>query len=274
MRASPQPTPTAVSVPLRPSRPVVVALYVLFAAEVGRTLPTIEAGMLGVYLGLFGLFLALFTLVLWRPALPGLLLRLYFLVQCAVVAALLVPDPTIDHVTTLFVMLSYQAALVFDGYERWAWVALIVTLTGAVLMLFLGVLQGLALAPVTMAVGIVLPAYVAANQDLQAAQADSQALLAALEERHRRLQSYAGQVEELAAIEERDRLARELHDSVSQVLFSIILHIRSTRILLERDAARVGPQLRLIQDLAQQALAGMRGMIEDLRPESSSGPTT
>ena len=248
---------------------MVVALYVLFAAEVGRTLPVVDAGVLGVYLGLFGLFLALFTLVLWGPALPLLLLRLYFLVQCAVVVALLVPDPTIDHVTTLFVMLSYQAALVFEGYERWVWVALIVTLTGAVLMLFLGVLEGLALAPVTMAVGIVLPAYVAANQDLQAAQANSQALLAALEERHRRLQSYAGQIEELAAIEERDRLARELHDSVSQVLFSIILHIRSTQILLARDAARVGPQLRLIRELAQHALAGMRGVIEELRPESA-----
>jgi two-component system NarL family sensor kinase len=80
--------------------------------------------------------------------------------------------------------------------------------------------------------------------------------------------------------EERNRLARELHDSVSQTMFSIILNIRSTQILLERDPAQVRAQqvraqqvrtqLEQLQKLTQSALAQMRSLIAQLRPGDSA----
>jgi signal transduction histidine kinase len=82
------------------------------------------------------------------------------------------------------------------------------------------------------------------------------------------LQSYAGQVEELAAVEERNRLARELHDSVSQTIFSITLNTRAAQILLERNPAGVKPQLEQLQKLTQNALVQMRSLIAQLRPKS------
>jgi signal transduction histidine kinase len=91
-------------------------------------------------------------------------------------------------------------------------------------------------------------------------------MLGELQDTHRQLQAYADQVEELAAMEERNRLARELHDSVSQTLFSIVLHTRSAQILLERDPPRIRPQLQRLQELTQNALAQMRGLIAQLRP--------
>ena len=93
-------------------------------------------------------------------------------------------------------------------------------------------------------------------------------MLAELEATHRRLKTYAGQVEELAALEERNRLARELHDSVSQTIFSLILNARSAQMLLERDPARVRSQLEQLQELAQSALGEMRGLIAQLRPRN------
>jgi signal transduction histidine kinase len=115
-------------------------------------------------------------------------------------------------------------------------------------------------------VGIVFPAYVAITQEIDAGQRKQQALLNELQEANRQLTAYAGQVEELSAIQERDRLARELHDSVSQTIFSISLHSRATRILLERDPGRLRPQLHQLQLLTQNALAEMRSLIADLRP--------
>ena len=79
-------------------------------------------------------------------------------------------------------------------------------------------------------------------------------------------------MEELAAIEERNRLARELHDSVSQTMFSIILNVRSTQVLLQRDPTRLRPQLETLQKLAQSALVEMRSLIAQLRPKPNNYP--
>jgi signal transduction histidine kinase len=75
-------------------------------------------------------------------------------------------------------------------------------------------------------------------------------------------------VDELAALRERNRLARELHDSVSQAVFSIVLAVRSAQLMREREPDRVEEQLALLQELTQNALARMRAFIADLRPRS------
>ena len=245
-----------------------IAIYLAFVAEVARTLTSPKIGDLSVwYLALFLPLILLFTAVLLRPGIHRGLLHLYFLVQSAIVLVLLSLNPQLDFVTTLFVLLSYQAALVFTGPTRWMWVGILVLLTPGSLTFYLG-LKGLALGLVTMAFGIVLPAYVTVIEETEMARAKSQAMLDELQETHQQLQSYADQVEELAAMDERSRLARELHDSVSQTMFSIVLNTRSTQILLERNPDRVRPQLEQLQELTQNALAEMRGLIAQLRPKN------
>ena len=96
-----------------------------------------------------------------------------------------------------------------------------------------------------------------------------QALLADLQQANQQLTESAAQVEELSAIQERNWLARELHDSVSQTMFSISLHTSAARIILERDPARLKPQLAQLQALTHNALAEMRGLIADLRPHEN-----
>ena len=96
----------------------------------------------------------------------------------------------------------------------------------------------------------------------------SESLLVELEDTHRKLQEYAVQAEELAAVEERNRLARELHDSVTQTIFSMTLAAESSRILAERDPSKVDAELERLQDLAKGALAEMRALIHQLRPTS------
>ncbi len=71
-----------------------------------------------------------------------------------------------------------------------------------------------------------------------------------------------------ASLEERQRLARELHDSVSQALYGISLGTRTAKTLLERDPARVGEPLEYVSGLAEAGLAELRALIFELRPES------
>jgi signal transduction histidine kinase len=76
--------------------------------------------------------------------------------------------------------------------------------------------------------------------------------------------------QELAAVEERQRLARELHDSVTQAIFSMGLYARAAQMTLEREgvdpSGRAAENVRQLVELAQGSLAEMRALIFELRP--------
>jgi PAS domain S-box-containing protein len=72
----------------------------------------------------------------------------------------------------------------------------------------------------------------------------------------------------LAAGDERAHLARELHDSVTQALFSMTLITRSIEVLLGRDPDAAAEKIATLRDLQRDALAEMRALIFELRPGS------
>jgi len=73
---------------------------------------------------------------------------------------------------------------------------------------------------------------------------------------------------EKVALEERQRLARDLHDSVSQAVYGIALGARSAMELLSKDPAQVREPLEYVLRLSAAALAAMRALIFELRPEA------
>jgi signal transduction histidine kinase len=76
---------------------------------------------------------------------------------------------------------------------------------------------------------------------------------------------------EEARTAERSRLARDLHDSVSQALFAGTLRARTAQNVLERSGADVpglGEELAVLRDLVSAALAEMRALIFEMRPEA------
>jgi PAS domain S-box-containing protein len=85
-------------------------------------------------------------------------------------------------------------------------------------------------------------------------------------ERDRLEQGLRRQAAELASSEERAHLARELHDSVTQALFSMTLLSRSIELLLDRDPSQVTGKLVALRELQRDALAEMRALIFELRP--------
>lgn len=95
---------------------------------------------------------------------------------------------------------------------------------------------------------------------------------AALAMRHARL---AEQSRELAVVEERTRIARDLHDAVSQTMFAAHLVASTLRKTLESEACDDHPviegqrtQARQLERLTQGALAEMRQLMLELRPEA------
>jgi signal transduction histidine kinase len=71
---------------------------------------------------------------------------------------------------------------------------------------------------------------------------------------------------ELAALRERHRLARDIHDSVIQSLYSITLAARTALLAPDQTSGEARAPMKYIIELAQEAMAEMRGFISDLRP--------
>ena len=174
--------------------------------------------------------------------------------------------PEFDFLILLYVLLSAQASLVFGERMRWAWVGVFVLLSGGSLIYYLGAARGLSLTLTTIAGEIVIPSFMIVSRENETARRRSQALLAELKETNQRLQLYASQAEDLAGLQERNRLARQLHDTISQMIFSILLTIRSAQVLLDLDPARVPEQLDNLQALTGEALAQLRSLIARLHP--------
>jgi signal transduction histidine kinase len=71
---------------------------------------------------------------------------------------------------------------------------------------------------------------------------------------------------ELSAVEERNRLARDLHDSVVQKLFGVALAARSASALLDRSPADARTQVERLGQLTEDAIAELRSLVFQLRP--------
>src|SRR5947209_8499490 len=86
--------------------------------------------------------------------------------------------------------------------------------------------------------------------------------------RERELRILYEQTQELVSLQERQRLARELHDSVSQALYAIGLGAHTAREALESDPEQAMASIDYVLTLAEAGLAEMRALIFELRPDS------
>ncbi len=130
-----------------------------------------------------------------------------------------------------------------------------------------GVLQALALALVYSALSAFLAAYIWTSRQTMAIQAGQVALSKDLRDANIKLEDSARTVQQLATSRERQRLARELHDSVTQTIFSMTLATQTARMSMKKDGQQVAAQLDRVEYLAQSALSEMQVLVSQLAPE-------
>ena len=106
----------------------------------------------------------------------------------------------------------------------------------------------------------------------QRANREVERLVTELQSANDKLRQYADQVEELATLKERNRLAREIHDSLGHYLTVVIVQIEAAMALIEKDRERSLDGLRKAQGLAQKGLAEVRESVAVLRaPRTEAG---
>jgi signal transduction histidine kinase len=99
----------------------------------------------------------------------------------------------------------------------------------------------------------------------RAAHAETERLATELREANRQLREYAAQAEELATAEERNRLAREIHDGLGHYLTGINMQIQAGRAMLDHDRGVALDALDKAQALAQEGLTEVRRSVAALR---------
>jgi signal transduction histidine kinase len=182
----------------------------------------------------------------------------YFVVQALLLTVLTVLAHGSDIFGLLFFTLGIQAVLTWPSRISIAWVVLFYVLDTGVALIYRGqagvvnVLFNAALFALTFV-------FAKSLRDTEIARSQNQQLLEELRIAQR-------QVQELAVAEERNRLARELHDSVKQQVFATIMQLGAARVLLDRDADAARTHLLEAEQLAQQSGAELSLLIHELRP--------
>ncbi|GHO89474.1 sensor histidine kinase [Dictyobacter formicarum] len=94
-----------------------------------------------------------------------------------------------------------------------------------------------------------------------------------LEAAHTRLLEYIPQVEELSAVRERNRIAREIHDTLGHSLTLLAVQLETVAQLEERGGVGLHEELLEARHVAKACLAEVRHSVEALRPDAATaGP--
>ncbi len=98
-----------------------------------------------------------------------------------------------------------------------------------------------------------------------AARSEVQRLATDLREANHRLAEYAAQVEELATMRERNRVAREIHDNLGHYLTVVNVQIEAAKTVMESQPDKAQDALQKAQNLTQEGLAAVRRSVSALR---------
>lgn len=194
--------------------------------------------------------------------------HVYLALQAVLVVALGSMRPFLDVSSALFILLSIQATRSLSPKTALTWNILFVILLTGTMILGAGLLEGVVIGMLIIAIGIFMVSYDLLYTQTQADQAESQRFLDELKEAHLQLQEFASVAEELTAANERSHLVRELHDSVGQMIFSATLITSSAQVLVEKDPSRVSEQLDRLREITGNALSELRSLIDQLRPKA------
>ena len=121
----------------------------------------------------------------------------------------------------------------------------------------------------TLPIVVFIAIYVTLYSRQSEARARAQALLEDLQVANRQLADYAAQVEDLSIANERQRMARELHDTLSQGLAGLILQLEAADAHLSQNHPQRAQEIvQQAMERARATLSEARQAIGDLRQES------
>jgi signal transduction histidine kinase len=246
--------------------------YLIYVAVIARAIgwnqETAPIPMtIWILLAIFGVILISQQILTRRfPLYP----RLYTLIQSGLVITMLYNDPTIDFLPMLFLPLSFQAVQFFKNWIGFAWIGGFILAMAGMILFGLEWQAGLTMVLSGGGANLLMGSFAHLITRTEQRRQENQHLFGDLQEAYRQLKDEATQAEELAAATERHRLVRELHDSLTQTLFSMNLAVQSAQLSIGGDMIQVEGHLIHLQNLAHNAAGEVQALIQPQQQPSKT----
>src|SRR5512136_989362 len=179
--------------------------------------------------------------------------RLYTLVQSGLVIALLYLAPTLDFLPMLSYSLSFQAVEFFGARIGFTWIGTFSLAMASMFFFGMEWQAGLTMLLGAGSVNLLMGSFAHFTARTEQRRQENQRMFGKLQEAYRQLKDYAAQAEALASATERHRLVRELHDSLTQNLFSMNLAVQSAQLAIAEAPQQTEEHLARLQALANNA---------------------
>ncbi len=244
---------------------VFAILAAIAIAGIGSTLTPLARAATIVLLLAFGIALTLSGSSGVSTAASGWTAHLLVIVETAATAALMYLSDNWSLYTVLFFILSMQAVLLFSLRPAFAWIAGFIAISAIFGLVKWGWPGGMMTVPLYGGGYSLIAVLAHAMANAETARHKSQALVEELREAHEKMQEYAGRIEELAVVEERNRLAREMHDTLGHRLTVAAVQLEGAQRLIEADPDRAAQMVGTVREQVREALAELRQTVATLR---------
>jgi signal transduction histidine kinase len=217
-------------------------------------------------LGLTTLFLAISLLFTFARRLHSKRnLAVYLLVEAGLTVALVVLNPRMNFYVIWFYVLTIEAIMGFSRRTGLLWLAGFVILTVVTLTLVSPLNDVLITIPIYLGGFFFFATFANATFQANEARKVSLRLLEELQEAHEQLHDYAGKAEQLAVSEERNRLSREMHDTIGHRLTVAAVQLEGVERLIARDPEKAAEMTAVVRDQIREALGELRRTVATLR---------
>ena len=198
---------------------------------------------------------------------------LYLTSQLLLIAGMILLNPTASKVESILLLpIAAQATLLLPLRPGFLWV---LGYFAFELVMFRFSFGRIGIENILLPLGgyIGFGAFGATLRQAEMARIQNDLLLKDLQVAHHQLQTYTAQAEQLAVSQERNRLAREMHDSLGHRLTVAVVQLEGAQRLIGTDPDRAGQVILSMRAQLKDALAELRQMLGALRTETAVSPT-
>ena len=197
------------------------------------------------------------------------LIHLSIFAQIVTVTILIVINPTTNaNFSTYFFIIAAQLLIFLPIWEGAFWAVLIALNT----ILGESLITGRPPGAISNSLAIIgaytfFAVFGALFRSATANQLESEALTEELQSANQRLADYAAEVEKLAVVDERNRLARELHDALGHRLTVAVVQLEGARRLIPTEPDRAATMVDTMRSELKEGLAELRETVASLRTQ-------
>jgi signal transduction histidine kinase len=189
----------------------------------------------------------------------------YLAVHGLLVAALMFLQPGWTMYPVLYMTSIVWAILALPPRQGVYWIAVCTLVTAASFVVGINLSEGLIALFLYGVLYSFIGGFAGALVRADAARRQTQTLLAELQAAHQQLQDYALRTEEMAVVEERNRLAREMHDTLGHRLTVASVQLEAAERLCPTDSERAASLVGTVREQVREALGELRATVATLR---------